>query len=73
MKNLAIEEMLSLLVPIPPLQEQIVIHQKLVVYEKRVILLREELLKSCLLLKERRTALITAAVTEQISTEEMSL
>jgi type I restriction enzyme, S subunit len=71
MKNLAIEEMSSLLVPVPPLEEQILIYQEVAKHESMTNPLRSEITNSLQLLKERRSALITAAVTGQIPVEEM--
>ncbi len=71
MKNLAIEEMSSLLVPIPPLEEQILICREVTRHEAITNPLRSEIINSLHLLKERRSALITAAVTGQIPVEEM--
>lgn len=57
--------------PIPPLSEQFEIVEHIKVYEQKVEKLRNELSSSILLLKERRYALITAAVTGQIPTKEL--
>lgn len=57
--------------PIPPLSEQFEIVEHIKVYEQKVEKLGNELSSSILLLKERRYALITAAVTGQIPTEEL--
>jgi type I restriction enzyme S subunit len=72
MKNLAIEEMSSLLTPIPPIQEQREIYGAVSRQDAIIYPLKKELLKSLQILKERRAALITAAVTGQIPIEEMS-
>ncbi|BDD88636.1 hypothetical protein DPPLL_30010 [Desulfofustis limnaeus] len=72
MKNLAIEEMSSLLVPVPPLEEQVSIYREVARHEAITNPLRSEITNSLELLHERRAALITAAVTGQISVEEMS-
>ncbi len=71
MKNLAIEEMSSLLVPVPPLEEQVSIYREVARREAITNPLRSEITNSLQLLKERRAALITAAVTGQIQVEEM--
>jgi type I restriction enzyme S subunit len=71
MKNLAIEEMTSLLIPVPPLEEQVSIYREVSRREAITNPLRSEITNSLQLLKERRAALITAAVTGQIPTEEM--
>lgn len=72
MKNLAIEEMVSLLVPVPSLEEQKSIYEEVARREATIVPLKDELAKSLLLLKERRVALITAAVTGQLPLEEMT-
>ncbi|CNB23650.1 restriction modification enzyme [Yersinia intermedia] len=72
MKNLAIEEMVSLLVPVPSLEEQKYIYEEVARREATIVPLKDELAKSLLLLKERRAALITAAVTGQLPLEEMT-
>lgn len=72
MKNLTIEEMSSLLVPVPPIQEQREIHEVFKRQDGIIYPLKQELAKSLQLLKERRAALITAAVTGQIPLEEMT-
>lgn len=71
MKNLAIEEMSSLLVPVPPLEEQVSIYREVARHEAIANPLRSEITNSLQLLKERRAALITAAVTGQIPAEKM--
>jgi type I restriction enzyme S subunit len=72
MKNLAIEEMSSLVVPVPPLEEQVSIYREVARHEAITNPLRNEITNSLQLLKERRAALITAAVTGQIPVEEMA-
>ncbi len=71
MKNLAIEEMSSLLVPVPPVQEQREIHEEVLRQNNIIYPLKQQLAKSLKILKERRAALITAAVTGQIPLEAM--
>ena len=71
MKNLAIEEMSSLLVPLPPIHEQKTIHEEVSRQDAILHPLKQELGKSLSILKERRAALITAAVTGQVPIEEM--
>jgi type I restriction enzyme S subunit len=71
MKNLAIEEMSSLLVPVPPLEEQVSIYREVARREAITNPLRSEITNSLQLLKERRAAMITSAVTGQIPVEEM--
>ncbi len=71
MKNLAIEEMTSLLVPVPAFEEQKFIYDEVVSRDATIGPLKDELVISVLLLKERRSALITAAVTGKIPLEEM--
>jgi type I restriction enzyme S subunit len=71
MKNLSIEEMSNLLIPLPPIEEQKAIYGEVTKQEARAAPLKSELIKSLQLLKERRVTLITAAVTGQILVEEM--
>lgn len=71
MKNLAIEEMASLLVPVPTLEEQQSIYDEVARRDATIGPLMNELVTSVLLLKERRAALITAAVTGQIPSSEL--
>lgn len=71
MKNLAIEEMSSLIVPVPPLEEQVSIYREMARREAITTPLRSEITTSLTLLRERRSALITAAVTGEIPVEEM--
>lgn len=59
--------------PVPPLNEQTAILKHLMAAELKVSTLSNELSKSISLLKERRAALITAAVIGQISREELPL
>lgn len=63
----------NIYVPIPPLKEQQGILDFLNAEESRITLLSTELLESVKLLKERRSALITAAVTGKIPLEEMAV
>jgi type I restriction enzyme S subunit len=59
-------------IPVPPIDEQIAICSKI---EKTLVVstpLRLEITKSLDLLAERRSSLITAAVTGQISMEAMT-
>ena len=72
MKNLAIEEMSSLLIPVPALDEQKLIYNEVARQDAVISPLKNELVTSLQLLKERRAALITAAVTGQIPLEEMT-
>ena len=72
MKNLAIEEMSSLLIPVPALDEQKLIYNEVTRQDAVIRPLKNELVTSLQLLKECRAALITAAVTGQIPLEEMT-
>lgn len=72
MKNLAIEEMSSLLIPVPTIDEQKLIYNEVVRQDAMIGPLKNELATSLQLLKERRSALITAAVTGRIPVEEMA-
>ena len=67
MKNLAIEEMSDLPVPIPPLNEQKAIVTYIRAHHTRAAALESALRDSIALLKERRSALITAAVTGRLT------
>ncbi len=58
-------------VPLPPVSEQLAIQEFLAVRHSRLETIRREVRDSLRLLAERRAALITAAVTGQISLEEM--
>ena len=58
-------------VPLPPASEQLAFQRFLAVRHTRLETLRGELRDSLRLLTERRTALVTAAVTGQIPLEEM--
>lgn len=58
-------------VPLPPIAEQLAIQRFLADRHSRLEAVRKELRDSLRLLSERRTALITAAVTGQIPLEEM--
>lgn len=66
------EQLANMKIPVPPIDEQIAICSRI---EKTLVVstaLRSEITKSLDLLAERRSSLITAAVTGQISMEEMS-
>jgi type I restriction enzyme S subunit len=71
MKNLAIEEMSSLLIPVPPIDEQKLIYNAVARQNAMIGPLKNDLTASLQLLKERRAALITAAVTGRIPIEAM--
>jgi type I restriction enzyme S subunit len=73
MKNLAIEEMSDLAVPIPPLAEQKAIVTYIQAYQSRTAALESALRESISLLKDRRSALISAAVTGQLTLEITNL
>lgn len=72
MKNLTIEEMSNLLIPLPPINEQISIHKKLAKHNNNISQIKEQISQSIHLLTERRAALVTAAITGQITQEEMA-
>jgi len=72
MKNLSQEEMVSLHVPLPGLAEQYEICKYIEKMSMRISLAKDELNASMTLLKERRAALITAAITGQLDLEEMA-
>lgn len=63
MQNIGQDTVRDLQIPIPPLEEQREILQLLDVHLKRIDAVHERTSDSITLLKERRTALITAAVT----------
>ena len=58
--------------PVPPHDEQLEIVRSIETDQYKAIALRDRLQLSIALAKERRAALITAAVTGQIPLEEMS-
>jgi len=60
-------------IPLPPLAEQKEIVRAVEAVQRRINALRESLQLSIALAKERRTALITSAVTGQISLEDMTV
>jgi type I restriction enzyme S subunit len=72
-QNFSAEKYASMVICLPPLTEQVLIIDYLNTAEKRYSSLIGEIRNSIDFLKERRAALITAAVTGQISIEEMSL
>ena len=65
--NIAKSDIRELLIPLPPLAEQRAIVAMIAEERGRTAVFREALERSIALLKERRSALITAAVTGQIS------
>ena len=67
------DSFLSLHLPLPPLTEQREIVDYIRNEWQRTSVLEAELRKSIILLKERRSALITAAVTGQLKPEEMNI
>lgn len=72
MKNLAQEEMTDLLVPLPGIAEQVEIRDYILSADNRMKTLQDELQNSVILLRELRSALITAAVTGQIDPKDMA-
>lgn len=66
------EDFLSIKLPVPPLHEQKAIVAELARERDRTATVETALEESIKLLKERRAALITAAVTGKLSPEEMS-
>ncbi|MCK9620264.1 MAG: restriction endonuclease subunit S [Methylobacter sp.] len=70
-EGLNFESLGNFIVLIPPLNEQVAITQYLEISGQRSSVLLAEIRNSIDLLKERRAALITAAVAGQISIEEM--
>ena len=71
-QNFSAEKYADLIVCLPPPAEQTTIIEYLNVAGKRTSSLLEEIRKSTELLRERRAALITAAVTGQIPIKEMT-
>ena len=65
-------EYLNVWLPLPPLSEQRGIVAHVMAERERTGALEKSLLKSITLLRERRSALITAAVTSQIDPKEMA-
>lgn len=72
MVNIAQSVILGLLVAVPTLDEQTEIMRRISVETNRIERLREKTERSIELLKERRSALITAAVTGQIDLREQA-
>ncbi|MDP1774868.1 MAG: restriction endonuclease subunit S [Methylobacter sp.] len=64
--SLSIEDMLSFQVSLPPINEQVEICNYLNIQQEKLTTLEQRAHESELLLKERRTALISAAVTGKI-------
>jgi type I restriction enzyme S subunit len=73
MDNLNTEMLGHFCIPLPPLAEQKEIVRAVEAVQRRINALRESLQLSIALAKERRTALITSAVTGQISLEDMTV
>lgn len=69
-KALRMENWVSIELPVPPLHEQLAIIAMLDIQTARIDSLAEKTERSIALLKERRSALITAAVTGQIDLRE---
>lgn len=69
-KALRMENWVSIELPVPPLHEQLAIIAMLDIQTARIDSLAEKTARSIELLKERRSALITAAVTGQIDLRE---
>lgn len=69
-KALRMENWVSIELPVPPLHEQLAIIESLDIQTVRIDTLAEKNRHSIALLKERRSALITAAVTGQIDLRE---
>ncbi|MFJ3136365.1 restriction endonuclease subunit S [Streptomyces sp. NPDC086843] len=71
-EQINVSHVVDFMVPVPALQEQDSIVQRLQVSEKPIQVLREALLRQEILLAERRQALITAAVTGQFDVSTAS-
>jgi type I restriction enzyme S subunit len=65
------ENFFEMRLPVPPREEQIEIVKAIETSQRKTKLLTEALQQSIALAKERRSALITAAVTGKVSEEEM--
>lgn len=72
MKNLSIEEMKNILVPIPPLPEQKAIYESVALRDSYLEPVKRELSNSLRLIGERRSALISATLTGKFLVEEMA-
>ena len=66
------ENFFEIRLPVPPKSEQLELIDKVAKEDEKNKELKNALTNSITLLKERRSALITAAVTGQISIQEMS-
>ena len=71
-QNFSAEKYSDVVVPLPPIAEQEEIVSALAREQSRFDMLTAEISRSLTLMKERRAALITAAVTGQIPLEEMA-
>ena len=72
MDNLNTEMLGHFYIPLPPLAEQNEIASAVEADQRKINTLRDSLQLSIALAKERRAALITSAVTGQISREDMT-
>ncbi len=71
--GISVELVENLKIPVPPVTEQVQIAAYMKKESDYIEAIREEVSKTTVLLKERRAALITAAVTGQIPVEEMRI
>jgi type I restriction enzyme S subunit len=71
--GISVEVVENLKIPVPPISEQIEIANYMKKEAKYINQIRNEIAKTIALLKERRSALITAAVTGQIPLEAMTV
>lgn len=69
--GISVEVVESLKIPVPPIPEQIEIAAYMKTESEYIDVIRGEIAKTTVLLKERRAALITAAITGQIPLEAM--
>lgn len=69
--GISVEVVENLKIPVPPVTEQVQIAAYMKKESDFIEAIREEVSKTTALLKERRAALITAAVTGQIATEDV--
>ncbi len=70
--SLSIADMLDFNIPLPPVEEQVAICNHLKEYQAKIVELGKDAGSSEFLLQERRTALISAAVTGKIDVREWS-
>jgi type I restriction enzyme, S subunit len=70
-ESVEMEYLLDSFIPVPPMTEQVRIAESISRSSENINRIRESIKESTRLIKERRAALVTAAVTGQIPVEEM--